>query len=155
MRITHTYTDALTHVHTCARYLEIDVRLLAALSQGLREGRLSFTMLAGKPHCEEVTSNILKISMTLIPRVHSYPGCPAHVCKRRAQLRQRHTLVHTAHTLKYLQHGYKHDSETDTLRYTSQTQTEKPVITADIIVSLTELITEAHSAVPQDVGVLV
>jgi hypothetical protein len=39
------------------------------------------------------------------------------------------------------------------MRYTSQNQTEKPVITADIIVSLTELINEAHSAVPQDWGV--
>ena len=39
------------------------------------------------------------------------------------------------------------------MRYTSQTQTEKPVITADIISSLTELINEAHSAVPQDLGV--
>ena len=37
--------------------------------------------------------------------------------------------------------------------YTSQTQTEKPVITADIIVSLKELINEAHLAVPQDAGV--
>jgi hypothetical protein len=42
------------------------------------------------------------------------------------------------------------------MRYTSQTQTDKPVLlTTDIIVSLTELINEAHSAVPQDVGVLV
>jgi hypothetical protein len=39
------------------------------------------------------------------------------------------------------------------MRYTSQTQTETPVITVDIIVSLTELINEAHSAVPQDSGV--
>jgi hypothetical protein len=41
------------------------------------------------------------------------------------------------------------------MRHTSQTQTDKPVLTTDIIVSLTELINEAHSAVPQDVGVLV
>jgi hypothetical protein len=98
MRNTHTYTHALTHMHTGARYLEIDMRLLAALSQGLREGRLSFTVLAGKPHCEAVTSKNLKISMTLILLYSSYPYCPpAHVCKRRAQLRQHHTLVHTAH----------------------------------------------------------
>jgi hypothetical protein len=37
-------------MHTGARYLKIDVRLSAALSQRLREGRLSFTVLAGKPH---------------------------------------------------------------------------------------------------------
>jgi len=53
--------------------LEIDMRLLAALSQGLREGRLSFTVLAGKPHCEAVTSKNLKISMTLILLYSSYP----------------------------------------------------------------------------------
>jgi hypothetical protein len=41
-------------MHTGARYLEIDVRLSAALSQALRGGRLSFTVLAGKPHCEAV-----------------------------------------------------------------------------------------------------
>jgi hypothetical protein len=60
-------------MHSGARYLEIDVRLSAALSQALRGGRLSFTVLAGKPHCEAVTSNILKISMTLILLNDPYP----------------------------------------------------------------------------------
>ena len=83
-------------MHTGARYLEIDVRLSAALSQALRGGRLSFTVLTGKPHCDAVIFKELKISMTVILLMdESYPGSPAHVCKRRAQLRQRHTLVHT------------------------------------------------------------
>jgi hypothetical protein len=82
-------------MHTGARYLKIDVRLSAALSQRLREERLSFTVLAGKPHSLAVIFKESEIILTFILLNELYWGCPAHVCKRRAQLRQSHTLVHT------------------------------------------------------------
>ena len=66
----------------------------AALGQG-QPGAVRFTVLAGKPHCEAVIFKELKISMPRIPRVQLYSGCPVQFCKRRAQLRQRQTLVHT------------------------------------------------------------
>ena len=63
------------------------------------------------------------------------------------------TSAPSARTHTSLQHWYKHDSAADAMCYNYQIQTAKPAITTDIVVSSTEPINEAHSAVPQDSGV--
>jgi hypothetical protein len=50
------------------------------------------------------------------------------------------TSAPSARSLTSLQHGHKHESAAGTIRYTVQTQTFKPVITTDSIVSSKELI---------------
>lgn len=64
------------------------------------------------------------------------------------------TSAPSARTHTSLQHWYKHDSAADAMCYNYQTQTAKPAITTDIVVSSTEPINEAHSAVPHNPGVL-
>jgi hypothetical protein len=52
-----------------------------------------------------------------------------------------------ARSLTSLQHGHKHESAAGTIRYNVQTQTFKPVIMTDSMVSSRELIAAGH-AVP-------
>ncbi len=52
-----------------------------------------------------------------------------------------------ARSLTSLQHGHKHESAAGTIRYNVQTQTVKPIITTDSMVSSRELIAAGH-AVP-------
>jgi hypothetical protein len=105
---THTYpvpiTHTLRHTNVCryaslrkGTHLPSEDNFANAPSQASvgAAGAVSLTVLAGKPHDEAPTFKELKTSLTLIYLNDSYSGCPAHVCKRRAQLRQSHTLVHT------------------------------------------------------------
>ena len=65
------------------------------------------------------------------------------------------TSAPSALSLTSLQHGHKRESAAGTIRYTVQTQTFKPVITTDSMVSSRELIAAGHAVPgPHDAGVL-
>jgi hypothetical protein len=65
------------------------------------------------------------------------------------------TSALSALSLTSLEHGHKRESAAGTIRYNVQTQTFKPVITTDSMVSSRELIAAGHAVPgPHDAGVL-
>ena len=83
-------------MHTCVAHLVKLFILYKAPSQVVRAGKDSFTVLAGRPQAALVAFNQDgRPPKSFFKKTAHEFSVPAHACKERAQLRQRHTLAHT------------------------------------------------------------